>query len=88
MFPGDPIYRKELGRWVAPPRVRFRDTTLCEETFIGAKEIKKVAGLMGEGSTFDVTFEQSYNALDARVNRFRAAEHAVSLGLPADAFEK
>jgi hypothetical protein len=88
MFPGDPHYRKELGRWLLPPRVSFRDITLHEETFVGATTMQKLAMLKGEQPTFDATFEQAYVDLDARVRRFRAAEYAVSLGLPADSFER
>jgi hypothetical protein len=71
-LPGQPSYRFLLGRHMRPPEVIFGNGVSHH-------------GLPGGG---EATFVRSSKEVGRRVGRFRAAEKAVELGLPADHFEQ
>ncbi len=71
-LPGQPSYRFLLGRHMRPPEVVFGNGVSHH-------------GLPGSG---EATFVRASKEVGKRVRRFRAAEKAVELGLPADHFEK
>jgi hypothetical protein len=77
-LPGQPNYRLLLGRHLPPPAVQFENFTIYARRPVQLR-------LQDFGS--DETFENRMIELQDRVRRFRAAEKAVSLGLPPDAFE-
>ncbi|MGA9773835.1 MAG: hypothetical protein WBV94_32695 [Blastocatellia bacterium] len=82
-LPGQPFYRRMLGFIASPPLIKFNNFAWSSHRPV---ELKLMAA--EEGTAFQDTFIQYSNELEARVNRFRAAEKAVSLGLPPDAFEE
>ena len=87
-FPGQPEYRLALGTYVPPPRVRFDGLTLHAERTPGASVVAKIAAQMGEpANAEDATFKPVFEEFDPRIRRFRHAEYAVSVGLPAAAFD-
>jgi hypothetical protein len=71
-LPGQPSYRFLLGRYMRPPEVVFENGVSHH-------------GLPGGG---EATFVRLTKEVGKRVRRFRAAEKAVELGLPADHFEQ
>lgn len=77
-LPGQPYYRAMLGRGVPPPAIRF------ENFIIYAHRPMRLCLQHPES---DDTYEQVMIDLQSRVRRFRAAEKAVSLGLPPNVFE-
>ncbi len=88
-FPGQPEYRHLLGKYVPPPRVEFTEFTWHAKMHPGAEAMAKLAKLAGAESPLDpkLTFQAVMDDLDSRIKRFRSAAHAISIGLPADAFE-
>jgi len=86
-FPGQPAHRLELDRNVSPSRVRFDGLTVHVERSPGARAFAKLVVLRGGATSGGgVTIRTVFEAFDARVERFRRAEYAVSLGLTPDAF--
>jgi hypothetical protein len=86
-FPGQPEYRLTLGELVPPPRVRFDGFSLHAERRPGAHVLAKLSDQMGLAPREeDVTFKPVFDEFDPRLRRFRNAEYAVSVGLPATAF--
>lgn len=86
-FPGQPEYRLTLGQYLPPPRVRFDGFTLHAERSPGASVVAKIADQLGQtASEEDVTFKPVFDEFDPRLRRFRHAEYAVSVGLPATTF--
>jgi hypothetical protein len=82
MFPGQPFYRLVLGNLMPPPVIRFKNTT-----WYAHRPIQIVYQEAEEGKTVVDTYAEISTVLDKRVARFRAAQYAVSRGLPANAFE-
>jgi hypothetical protein len=86
-FPGQPIYRLALGEHLPPPRVRFQGLTLHAERSLGAGVLAKLREQMGETpQDADASLKPVFEAFDPRLKRFREAEYAVSVGLPATTF--
>jgi hypothetical protein len=86
-MPGQPSYRYMLGQQMRPPLVSFSD----HDSVAGQTAFSKLAML--EGKPFDPTDYgaielETVRELQALVKRFRAAEYAVSRGLPADTFDR
>ena len=77
-LPGQPNYRYMLGRFLPPPAVQFMDECLYASRPITLRMVDSIA---------EQTFQARIEALEQRLRRFRAAEYAVSVGLPANAFE-
>jgi hypothetical protein len=81
-LPGQPFYRRALGRLVPPPKVVFRNMT-----WYARRPIVLKLQAYQAGEAFEDTYQQLSQALDKRIERFRAADKAVSLGLPPNAFD-
>lgn len=75
-LPGQPDYRELLGAHMQPPEIRFAD---------GEVHWGRPSFIVQEGE--DPTFATASAEVARMVGRFRAAEKAVALGLPANAFE-
>jgi hypothetical protein len=90
-FPGQPGYRQVLGKRVPPPRIQFDGFTFHAKR-PGPSAIATLAAQLGvlaneEYMTEeDMTFKPVFDEFDPRFRRFRHAEYAVSLGLPATTF--
>jgi hypothetical protein len=78
-LPGEPMYRSYLGKAVPPPRVEFMNFACLAPMML--EDLPLLGGAPGE------TRQQRTATLRDRVQRFRNAERAVSLGLPAGVFE-
>lgn len=76
-LPGQALYRLLLGMVMPPPAVQFENGTIYARRPVALR-------LQGGG---DETVQERMDDLEERVERFRAAEYAVSLGLPPDVFE-
>jgi len=88
-FPGQPVYRLTLGEHLPPPRVRFDGFTVHAQRNPVSGVLAKLAAQSGETPPDDdVSFETCFSSFDARLARFRDAEYAVSVGLPATTFER
>jgi hypothetical protein len=81
-LPGQPCYRFILGNLVPPPRIIFRNMTW----YAMRPALLRFQPLRA-GEELEETYEYRSETLAERVKRFRAAEKAVSLGLPPNAFE-
>jgi hypothetical protein len=81
-LPGQPYYRRMLGWLAAPPAIQFANFSWSARRPVTLKVMALQAG-----TVFQDTFQELSEKTQARVARFRAAEKAVSLGLPPDAFE-
>jgi hypothetical protein len=79
-LPGQPVYRAVLGRSVPPPLVEFANFSARAPRMPG----DMAAIMRGETVEDPVT---TVGRLQERVRRFRHAERAVALGLPATAFD-
>jgi hypothetical protein len=87
-FPGQPEYRKALGSWLPPPRVKFQGMTIHASDGRDRLHAKLRAQSGAEIPTDDDgTGVRVFSDLDAGMRRFRRAEYAISIGLPANAFE-
>jgi hypothetical protein len=84
-LPGQPAYRLLLGRLVPPPALQFNNGVWYAER--SEKYLLHEAVGSGGGRNETTTFETIHVDLEKRVNRFRAAQKAVELGLPPNAFE-
>lgn len=82
-LPGLPAYRVLLGRHIPPPKVAFKNFSysLRRPATIRHREVQAGASNVAE------TYADRSLDLDRRIRRFRAAEKAVALGLPPNAFE-
>lgn len=79
IYPGQPLYRFILSRYLPAPRISFANIT-------HHKDVRPLPpNALGEKSGPDI--QQVFALLDARIKRFKSAEYAVSVGLPANAFE-
>jgi hypothetical protein len=87
MMPGQAYYRLLLGHLVPPPAIHFRNFSWYARRWWLSQPRKPNAGTGLEEEVSDRTFESGVSEVEARVRRFRAAEKAVSLGLPAEAFQ-
>lgn len=83
-LPGQPNYRYLLGLAVPPPIVRFENFTYAASRAITLTHLEKIQGVQ-DG---EETYEACSHDLGTRIRRFRAAEKAVSLGLPPNTFER
>jgi hypothetical protein len=86
-LPGQPAYRFLLGHLVPPPKIAFRNITwyAMRSAIVRLEELHlRESG--GDKKT-DETYEERVEIIERKVWRFRAAEKAVSLGLPPNAFE-
>jgi hypothetical protein len=83
-LPGLPVYRFALGSQLPPPRVRFDNLTLHSETVPGAAALRALAEVMGQPVAERFTsLKTTYDHLDARLERFRTADEAASIGIKA-----
>ncbi|MDH4274940.1 MAG: hypothetical protein OEW08_07875 [Gammaproteobacteria bacterium] len=80
--PGHPWCRAVLNYFLPPPLVHARDGELASRRPANLRLRESRAGV----SRVNDTYRQHAVALEARVQRFRAASRAHALGLPLDAF--
>ncbi len=92
-LPGQPFYRALLGHLVPPPQIGFKNTTLyafqLHQLFDLLRSCPVSLGtfIVRDRQNSVQTYKLQMEILSSRISRFRAAEKAVSLGLPANAFE-
>jgi hypothetical protein len=83
-LPGQPDYRYLLGRALPPPRIAFANFMYFARRPVLRRLMEEHQGQEAVEETYETRFQD----LDRRIRRFRAAEKAVSLGLPPNAFER
>lgn len=81
-LPGEPIYRRALGEMVPPPLVQFANFELAARRSAVGKLLAAQ-----QGTPWEDDFAPACAALEQRLKRFRDAEYAVSIGLPAHTFD-
>jgi len=82
-LPGQPFYRSALGTLVPPPRIEFSNYAWNAPQIV----LVDTSGKNNHLAQDDETFEQQYDELKPRIQRFRYALEAVKLGLPPNAFD-
>lgn len=80
-LPGEPYYRRALADNLPPPLACFANMQVAAARPVAGKLLAAQ-----QGRPWHDDFAPACTELDARVQRLRAAEYAVSLGLPPDAF--
>jgi hypothetical protein len=81
-LPGEPIYRRALGQTAPPPLARFSNFDVAARRCAIGKQLAAQ-----EGTPWEDDFALTCAGLEQRLARFRAAEYAVSIGLPPHAFD-
>lgn len=81
-LPGEPTYRRALAETVPPPLVRFANFDVATSRPVIGKVLA-----MQQGTHWVDDFGPACADVERRLARFRAAEYAVSIGLPPHAFD-
>ena len=93
-LPGQPPYRYLLGHVMPPPRIAFRNLTWYANRPVPLRLTSVFQFLSqtpprtdSKADDFNNTYKEQSELIEQRVRRFRAAEKAISLGLPPNTFE-
>ncbi|MEM7101237.1 MAG: hypothetical protein AAF541_23445 [Pseudomonadota bacterium] len=81
IFPGQPLYREHLGRYLPPPRIYFANEVWHAETRIGSNIVSKIQSQLNDESALDLELERRYELLDIQLRRFSDAKYAARRGV-------